>query len=543
MGRKDILGEQISLRLKEKEDKIVDGKILANGLASLKGKDLRMVYALLCKTHIGNLLSSKVKDTFSQETSNHFMQHLVEEVNKLKHIEDDVLQVNLFLELTKLLDLRGTTYTQRKEIEEQCERIVNGVYEQFRKHDKEFRSFTDNKIHPIKMQPIIQYQMKKIFHEIDGKFQEFYIDDQVKFADQVAAYLQKLPEEQQEQIKEKLGIDDVTNEVVRSVIARSGISIVFGIIVEVSGFAFYMMATSLFASTVGLLGVTLPFGFYTGLSSTIAVLASPIFIIPLLFIGGFFLLDRQNKSLREKLLPIILMQICLPTMSQGIKDISFHSFIHEWEKRFQKAVTLQQELGEMNKQIQQIQQHIFTKEQVISTCAKQIKDAEQMIEGIKNNLYASLKKSNLAEVYISEGFSTYKREYERVVREIESVKEKKRTRVAATGVRAWLAHKIEDVSVFIDVEEKTGEKEKVLWKMVEQVLLSNSHYKRAEREDVYRLRIQVKQANLEKQEAEQEKIVFKKTLQQFQMKQRNCKSAVEKITEENYGLEDLFVMA
>lgn len=73
---------------------------------------------------------------------------------------------------------------------------------------------------------------------------------------------------------------------VRKAIATSGTSIVFAIIVEVSGFAFYTTATSLVATFAGLFGLTLPFGFYTGLTSTIEVLANPLFIIPLLLGGG-----------------------------------------------------------------------------------------------------------------------------------------------------------------------------------------------------------------------------------------------------------------
>ena len=94
----------------------------------------------------------------------------------------------------------------------------------------------------------------------------------------------------------------------------------------VSGFAFYTTATSLVASFAGLFGLTLPFGFYTGLTSTIAILASPLFLLPFLLGGGIWLTQHQNKSLKKKLLPIVLMQITLPYMSKGSGSIQFDSF-------------------------------------------------------------------------------------------------------------------------------------------------------------------------------------------------------------------------
>ena len=63
----------------------MDGQVLAKSIMSLQGKDLRVVYALFSKTNLGNLVSSKAKDTLaklSKEESNHFINHLEEEAEK-----------------------------------------------------------------------------------------------------------------------------------------------------------------------------------------------------------------------------------------------------------------------------------------------------------------------------------------------------------------------------------------------------------------------------------------------------------------------------
>src|SRR3954471_13499595 len=97
---------------------IIDGQTLARSLMSLKRTDLKMVYVLLCKTNFGHLLTSKTKDLFSKENIDHFSKYLLEEVKKIEHKDDAVIQVNLLLEMEKLLKLRGSHYTTQKEIED-----------------------------------------------------------------------------------------------------------------------------------------------------------------------------------------------------------------------------------------------------------------------------------------------------------------------------------------------------------------------------------------------------------------------------------------
>lgn len=76
-----------------------------------------MVYALLIKTNIGYILSSKTKDIISKlskEESDNFTYYLEQEVNKLRNVENQVLQVDLFLKMTRLLKSRGTKYKLEK---------------------------------------------------------------------------------------------------------------------------------------------------------------------------------------------------------------------------------------------------------------------------------------------------------------------------------------------------------------------------------------------------------------------------------------------
>lgn len=519
----------------------MDGMIFANSLLSLHGNDLRMVYALLCRTNIGHLLSSKTKDLFSKEEQDHFTRHLEAEVLRLKGEEDTVLQVNLFLELTKLLKLRGTKYTLIQEIEDQCAAIVNDTYQLYQKQDKTFRAYTEGRADSTKLQQMIQYQMSKIFRELDGNFHEFSIEDQTKFASQVNDYINSLPADKQNKIKEKLGIDELTDEMVRKALATSGTSIVFAIIVEVSGFAFYTTAVSLVASFAGLFGLTLPFGFYTGLTSTIAVLANPLFLIPLLLGGGILLVNHQNKSLKQKLLPIIVMQVALPYMSQGADDVSPDAFIREWDRRYDEYCRLHNELGEVEKKqaearvsIQDNETRIMKYQTLVSEDLSRVREAKQQIR-------QTLQKSQLDTLSISPTFDAHAKEYQQVSSKIRGLKHTKTSRPAATGFLSFLGNQLKNAATSLDIRDEEKKLSSLMDSMVLDVIHSKSIFMQTERELTVRSEANMKDLRASIKLEEEEKERWESILSSLNQENRTYTGRIKDMEKEHYGLADLHI--
>ena len=518
----------------------MDGAILANSLVSLKGTDLRMVYALLCKTNIVDLLSSKTKDVFSKEDEDHFTKHLEAEVNKLQHIDDRVIQVDLFLEITKLLKLRGMRYTLEKEIVDQCTIIVRNVYQQYQKQDKQFRAFSEKQANSTMLQQIIQFQMSKVFSELDDSFNDFTIEDQTKFAEQVNDYIHSLPEEKQHKIKEKLGLNDLSDEMVRKTIAASGTSVVFAIIVEVSGFAFYTTATSLVASFAGLFGLTLPFGFYTGLTSTVAVLANPLFIIPMLLGGGYLLYSHQNKSLKSKLLPIIIMQIALPYMSKGGENVSFYLFIQEWEGRYVNDVEMREELGKIATEQSSMRKQISESEKRISElCAKTLSEEAALASG-KQKIKSALKYADLNQLEVSESFAKRKWLYQNTLEQIAYMDATKKVSDSSTGFFKRIGNSLSNFSSSFDIKEKEKVVDAFVDMMVDDVIHSQSSFKESERQAVLSSRAKIQELMTAKADEEEKKSVLQDGLSQLNSENSRFTQKIKKLEKENYGLADLF---
>ncbi|MDS9470931.1 hypothetical protein [Sporosarcina pasteurii] len=520
----------------------MDGQILANSLVTLKGTDLRMVYALLIRTNIGHLLSSKTKDVISKlskEESDNFTYHLEQEVNKLKNVEDQVLQVDLFLEMTRLLNLRGTKYTLEQEIVDQSTIIVNDVYQQLLKQDKQFKSFAVNELNSTKLQQMVQFQMSKLFNELDNSFKDFTIDDQTKFASQVNEYIQSLPKEKQKQIKDKLGIDELTDEMIRKAIATSGSSIVFAIIVEVSGFAFYTTATSLLASFAGLFGITLPFGVYTGLTSTIAVLANPLFIVPVLLGGGVLLVNHQNKSLKKKLLPIIVMQMTLPFMSQESEEVSYELFISVWNRRFNEYCKLQVEFKNENAEELNLQSNIKKTKDRISNINSSIYNEELQIRAEKQKIYFALKSSNLEDLEINVAFQMNRREYWDINNKIQSFRQAKKVDAVNDSFLRRIGNKFSNLTTILDIKSEEKKLDKYLYLMVEDVIKSTSSFKQIERATIKAININLKELHQSKHEEISYKNSLESSLKQVKQSQSSIWQDIKMMEKQNYGLEHL----
>lgn len=321
----------------------MDGKLLTSSLVHLKGQELRMIYSLLFKTNIVSLISAKTKDLFNKDLD-HFNASLEKEIEKLAHISDEALQIDLFLKLTEIYELKGTHYDTAVEIEQKCADIIQSAHEEMLKDEKEYKEFVHSADDKSALQFMIHYQMQKVFSTFDGKFKEFNDKERNDFTEKIHQFLMDLPAEKQAQVKEKLQIDELTNDTVRQIMVTQGSVIVLSIIVEVAGFAAYTTLTTAIATSMAIVGVTLPFGVYTFATTLLSLIINPFVLIPLALGGGGWLLTRQNKHLRKKLVPVVLLQMTLPLIvgvgHEEVEQQNLQAFISRWQHQREKQIEL-----------------------------------------------------------------------------------------------------------------------------------------------------------------------------------------------------------
>lgn len=357
----------------------MNGQKLTQGIMQAQGEELRMIYSLLCKTNIISMITAKTKDIFTKDTD-HFTEALKNEVKLLNQYTDEQVQLMLFTELTRMLQIKGTHYDLPLEIETQGELIMQETHQLMMKEDKNYKLFVESAKDREIYQLMVQYQMQKVFSTFDAKFRELDEKDSLAFLHQIEAFLNEMPTQKQAEFKKKLNIDDITNETLRQALLTQGSVVVLSIIVEIAGFAAYTTLTSAIAATMALLGVTLPFGVYTFATSLLSIIVNPLFLIPLVLGGGGLLLSRQNKNLKNKLLPIGILQLILPiSIQQSEKKVSYDSFIQEWQLHSKQQKLLLEEQANFEQEIALLE-HTLADHQVMK--AKSLSIENEMRENI-----------------------------------------------------------------------------------------------------------------------------------------------------------------
>jgi hypothetical protein len=375
----------------------MDGQLVAVSLMNLKGRELRMLYALLFKTNILSLLRVKTKDLFNKDVD-HFNANLEKEMQKIEQISDEVLQLDLFLKLTEVYEMKGLPYHSIPNIEQQCQAIVGHTYSDLLKNDKEFILFTDSATDQTQLQQIIQFEMQKLFFSFDDKYKELKDEERYKFTQKIKEFLVQLPDDEQIRLKNRLQIEEVTKESIHGAMINLGAVFVLSAIVEIAGFSAYTTLTTAMASTIALSGVAMPVGVYTLASSLLTLVINPFILIPLAIGGGGWLVSRQNKVSQKRLIPIVLLQMSLPSMVAlpNYKEELFQPFISRWQHLKNKHTSLLDEQHHFLKEIALRQKNATIEEQKSTELSNKIqtltKEKESIRQALVNVIYSIEKK-------------------------------------------------------------------------------------------------------------------------------------------------------
>ncbi|UQZ34847.1 hypothetical protein C2I18_15705 [Paenibacillus sp. PK3_47] len=366
------------------------GKSLAQGLMASSGDQLRLIYVLVMETGIFNMIANKTKDLFNKEVD-HSQQQLDQEIAKLRHIDDDTLRLQLFLHMTKEFELAGSHYNTSYEIEHKCGEILHKAHTYQLKKDKNYSTFVLRNSHlPVDSQ-LALYQMQSILGSIGGELNNLTADQQDDFTDQIEKFIESLPLEQQQKIKEKLNIDAVTNSTIKRVIMTQGSAVLLTVIVEIAGFAAYTTLTSLIAGTAGLIGLTLPFGVYMTATSVLSVLTGPIGLILMGGASGVMMLT-QSKKVKKTLLQMGIVQLMLPVLLDDSNVYGYDAVINQWNEHYHKQTGMLELISSHQEEYTSIARNLKTTEDYISANNQQLMENIRAYNTIVEQLAGSLER-------------------------------------------------------------------------------------------------------------------------------------------------------
>lgn len=168
---------------------------------------------------------------------------------------------------------------------------------------------------------LARFVMRRMFEQLDQSFALKPVEERERIATDIAQQLADLPADVQERIWSEAGLANLS----AAALMRTGsIAAVGGAMVgtvSLAGFAAYTTVTSIIHATALVIGLTLPFGFYTFATSSLAFLANPFVVGGVAIVGGRFAIKRANRQMRDRLVPVLVASAVIAATDANVQTI------------------------------------------------------------------------------------------------------------------------------------------------------------------------------------------------------------------------------
>lgn len=153
-----------------------------------------------------------------------------------------------------------------------AEDVAVAALHRLRENEKTFRGTTYD--------DMIRWQVERL---VTGAAQRAKQDREAaaRMEEALDEWVRQLPEEQQAQLRQQLGVTELTRDVLLRAAQAGVLGGALYATVQAAGFAAYTTLTTMLAGIAGAVGLTLPFTVYAFASSALAILSSPFFFAPL----------------------------------------------------------------------------------------------------------------------------------------------------------------------------------------------------------------------------------------------------------------------
>ena len=191
---------------------------------------------------------------------------------------------------------------------------------EFSSEEDKLKTFTGNTF--VDLRKYFLETMVEQFKDLDNSKQKKVLEDMVN-------KLNNLSSDELKEFKDKMNIDEVTNDSLKKILLGGGIYSMFAGAVGVVGFPAYLFLTSFIGGISSIIGITLPFGVYTGATSVMAFLSS--WFLPIVLAGGWFFSNKYTKKLRKVFAVASMVSISF----QAYKDLDLNTandFVEKYNK-------------------------------------------------------------------------------------------------------------------------------------------------------------------------------------------------------------------
>ncbi len=246
----------------------------------------------------------------ARERARDFELKIKEYINSNSRLNLQALLFKRFQEIFEMDIQKISSERQLDDISYELEIKAINFQKEFTKEESKLKTFNGNTF----------VDLRKYFLEIVvEQFKDFDDTKQKKVLDNMVNKLNNLSPDELNEFKNKMSIEEVTNESVKKILLGGGIYSMFAGAVGVIGFPAYLFLTSFIGGISSLIGITLPFGIYTTATSIMAFLSS--WFLPIILVGGFIFTKKYTKKLRKVFAVASMINISF----QSYKDVDLNT--------------------------------------------------------------------------------------------------------------------------------------------------------------------------------------------------------------------------
>ena len=321
--------------VRECYDKLMNKSSFLSGLINDKQKniaeyltgwdDLNILFKSMGKTwdFISSIWTSESERKHDQRKS--YIDNVNGYLDKIVNKSKFNLHVILYERFADVFDIEHGAISSQKELDDHFidleSKIIDFQKEISHEEDK-MKNFNGNTF----------ADLRKYFLEIMiDQFKDLENTKQQKILEEMVNKLNSLSSEELNEFKKKMNINDITNESMKKILIGGGLYSMFAGTVGLVGFPAYIFLTSFIGGISSFIGISLPFGVYTGATSMMAFLSS--WFWPIILAGGLFFGNKYTNKLRK----IFTVASMVSISFQSYKDTSIENineFIETYNLEF-----------------------------------------------------------------------------------------------------------------------------------------------------------------------------------------------------------------
>lgn len=132
-------------------------------------------------------------------------------------------------------------------------------------------------------------------------------NEEQEIGDILQKEIESLSHSEQEAMRSATGLDELTGAALLTLLKNTSAIAITQALIASSGFGAYLFLTTFIKAISLLLGITISFSIYTGATTALAFLLSPLFLLLLMFSGGGFLWWQTRGKLNDYLIKAVFM--------------------------------------------------------------------------------------------------------------------------------------------------------------------------------------------------------------------------------------------